>query len=87
MWFERAMTWQDVNSRLVFLAHGLVSVLGLVILIVGFVLSKEKGGYPAMVMAVSGGGGLAAIGRAATNLASGMKKKEDSEPKDTDPAS
>lgn len=62
MWFEKAMTEDDVNSRLQFFLHGVVSsgcVLGLTI---AFIV-HPKDGYDYMVMAVGGSGAAAAVGR------------------------
>jgi hypothetical protein len=69
-WFQKAMETPDVNSRLVFLAHGLGSTLCLLILTIAFVAAKQKESYPAMVLAVSGGSGVAAVGRFLTKKGS-----------------
>jgi VIT1/CCC1 family predicted Fe2+/Mn2+ transporter len=62
-WFERAMLEPDVNSRLVFLAHGISTIIATLILTVAFVYAKDKEVYPYMVAAVAGGSVGAAAGR------------------------
>jgi hypothetical protein len=61
--FTKIMYAPGVNSRLIFLAHSMVSVIGVLILTVAFVCVKDKTGYEGMVLALSGNGGAAAIGR------------------------
>lgn len=82
MWFERAMTEPDVNSRLVFFAHGVGSVIATLILVVAFIYAKDKESYPYMVGAVAGGSFGAAAGRYMTKKNGGdADKKDDAQPK------
>ena len=62
-WFEKAMTEPDVNSRLVFLLHGIVTSVGILVLTGAFLWAQDKTAYPYMVGAVGGGGVAAAAGR------------------------
>lgn len=54
-WFTRAMTEPEVNSRLVFLVAGFGSVVSVLALVIGFMVSKNHDGYDYMVAAVSTG--------------------------------
>lgn len=62
-WFERAMTEPDVNSRVVFLAHGMATAFGLVALTVAFIFAKSKEVYPYMVGALAGGAAAGGVQR------------------------
>jgi hypothetical protein len=75
LWFEKAMEVPSVNSRIVYLAHGLVVSLGTVALVVAFIIVQNKVSYPEMLMALGGCGGVAAASRMMTKL--GDKKKQD----------
>lgn len=55
MWFNRAMTEPDINSRFVFLLSGIGSAVATLTLVVAFIVAKDKTGYDYMVMAVGGG--------------------------------
>ena len=70
-WVERAMTEPDINSRFIFLLHGIAATLCLLALTVGFIVAKDKTGYDMMVLAVGGSGGAAAVGRFLTKKGGG----------------
>jgi hypothetical protein len=53
----------DVNSRVIYLAHSGVSVVGTLILVIAFIVAKDKTGYDTMVLALNGGAVGGAIGR------------------------
>lgn len=56
----------DTNSRFIFLVHGVMATLSMLFLSVVFVFAKDKSGYPEMVLALGGSGGVAAVGRMLT---------------------
>jgi hypothetical protein len=62
-WFERAMIEPDINSRLVFLFHGLAVAFGLVFLTIAFVFSPNKDNYPMMIGTLGGSVAAGAAGR------------------------
>lgn len=76
-WFTRAMTEPDINSRLVFLTSGLGSILAILILVIAFVVVKDKTGYDYMVMAVSGGAVGHGVSRYLTKKNGGDDKPDD----------
>lgn len=53
----------DVNSRVIYLAHSGVSVVGTLILVIAFIFAKDKTGYDTMILALNGGAVGGAIGR------------------------
>lgn len=54
----------DVNSRIVFLAHSGVSVIGTMILVIAFIHATDKTGYDSMVLSLNGAAGVGgAVGR------------------------
>jgi hypothetical protein len=65
-WFTRAMTEDNVNSRMVFLLQGLGATIGVGILTVAFLFVHDRAAFPTMIGTLMGGGALAAVGRAAT---------------------
>lgn len=65
------MVEPDINSRFIFLIHGVGSVLSTLILTVAFVYAKDKEAYPFMVGAVAGGSVGAAAGRWMTKKGGG----------------
>jgi hypothetical protein len=67
--FDRMMNVDHVNSRFVFLFNGSITGLAVLMLSIAFIAAKDKSGYPTMVMAVSGGGLGAAVGRFMTKKA------------------
>lgn len=62
-WFKRAMEEENINSRLIFLLHGGVSALGILILVIAFCFAANKEHYDYMVLALGGGSTGAAVGR------------------------
>jgi hypothetical protein len=81
--FERCLAEDSTNSRLMFFAHGLVTALGTIILVIAFIFAKDKTGYDYMVMALGGSGGVAAVGRYMTKKNGGAQEdsaKDDSKP-------
>lgn len=79
-WFERSMTESDINSRLIFLVHGLGSTLATLILVIAFIYAKDKESYPFMVGAVAGGSLGAAAGRYMTKKNGGDDKQPPPQP-------
>lgn len=61
--FERCLSEEGVNSRLMFFLHGIVVALGTLVLVISFIFSQDRNGYDYMVMALGGSGGVAAAGR------------------------
>lgn len=61
--FLNCMNLASWNSRFIFFIHGIGSGLLIVMLTIAFIFAKDKDNYPSMVLAVSGTGGLAAVGR------------------------
>lgn len=62
-WFERSLTEADINSRFVFLIHGLGSCVGVLALTIAFIIAKDKEYYAIMAGTVGGTGVAAAAGR------------------------
>lgn len=67
-WFNRAMTEPQINSRIVFLLHGVTVSLCVIVLTIGFMVSHNKEMYPTMVAAVGAGSVGTAAGRLLTKL-------------------
>jgi hypothetical protein len=69
----------DVNSRVVFLAHTAVAVLGTVVLVIAFIFAKDKTGYDSMILSLNGGAGLmgGAVGRYLTKKGTKEEAPED----------
>lgn len=63
LWFEKALKEPDVNSRLVFLLHGVVSALAILVLSIAFIFAKQKDSYQYMILALGGTTTGSAIGR------------------------
>ena len=61
--FERCLAEADVNSRLIFLLHGIAAAVSLIALTIAFIVALHKEGYPSMVASVGGSGAAAAVGR------------------------
>lgn len=61
--FNNLMSQPEWNSRFIFLVHGLASGLGILVLTLGFLCSKDRTLYPDMILAVGGSGGMSAVGR------------------------
>ena len=61
--FERCLTEPDVNSRLVFLMHGIAVAFGLVFLSIAFIFAKTQDSYPYMIGALGGSAAAGAAGR------------------------
>lgn len=73
--WQKMLHTPDVNSRVIFLAHTGVAVLGTLALVIAFICSKDKTGYDSMVLALNGGAGVGgAVGRYLT--------KKNSDPED-----
>lgn len=70
-WFEKAMTTEDVNSRLMFFVHGLVTALAVLLLCIAFIFAVQKEIYPYMVGAAGGSGLAAGVGRFLTKKEGG----------------
>lgn len=67
-WFKRAMTEPDINSRVVFLLHGGVTALGILIVAVAFVVvtactQRPTDHFEHIIMALGGSGAGSAVGR------------------------
>lgn len=75
-WVGKCMEAPDVNSRLVFLVHGLVASIGTLFLVVMFAFAKDRTGYEGMVLALGGSGGAAAVGRYLTKKNGGDAAEE-----------
>jgi lipoprotein signal peptidase len=67
-WFEKAMTEADVNSRLVFLLQGLVTIASILVLAIAFIFSHDRSAYPTFMTALVGGGIGSALGRMFTKM-------------------
>lgn len=61
--FNKLMSQPEWNSRFIFLVHGLASGIGVLVLTLGFLWSKDRSLYPDMILAVGGSGGMSAVGR------------------------
>jgi len=67
LFFKYLLEQPDANSRFVYLVHSLGVTLAMLVLVGAFIFAKDKTGYEAMVLAVAGGGGVAAgVARYAT---------------------
>jgi hypothetical protein len=78
--FDRAMTDESFNSRLMFFLHGAVTSFGILVLTIAFVFAKNKEGYDMMVLALGGSGLAGAAGRFMTKKNSaGSEAKEAAE--------
>lgn len=63
LWLKMLHT-PEVNSRVVFLAHTSIAVLGTAALVIAFIFARDKSGYDSMVLALNGGAGVGgAVGR------------------------
>ena len=74
-WLERAMVEPDINSRFIFLFHGVTATICVVILTVAFIVAKNKDGYAIMAGTVGGSGVAAAAGRYLTKKDGGDGKE------------
>lgn len=55
------LTVDQTNSRFVFLLHGIAVAFGTLLLVIAFCYGHgDKAGYPVMIAALTGGGGLVA---------------------------
>ena len=67
-WFEKAMKEPDVNSRLVFLLHGVASAFGMVAVTIAFIFvttftNKSAEHYEHFILALGGSSAGSAVGR------------------------
>lgn len=67
-WFEKAMKEPDVNSRLVFLLHGVASAFGMVAITIAFIIvtmftNKSAEHYEHFILALGGSSAGSAVGR------------------------
>ena len=82
--FLNCMTLGSWNSRFIFFVHGIGSGLLVVMLSIAFIFAKEKANYPSMVIAVSGTGGIAAVGRFLTKKGDPASTGDQAAPADGD---